>query len=65
MIASINNYVYFTEAVVYRNSTATSKYLTRSKRPTMIALTMMEQSVIIPMLDNLPMMLKSGMYSHY
>lgn len=48
------------EAVVYKNSTATSKYLTRSKRPTMIALTMMEQSVIIPMLDNLPMMLKSG-----
>lgn len=44
----------------YRNSSGTSKYLTRSRRPTMIGLAMSVDTMIIPLLDNLPMLLKSG-----
>ncbi|XP_062606096.1 uncharacterized protein LOC134267906 [Saccostrea cucullata] len=44
----------------YRNSSGTSKYLTRSRRPTMIGLAMSVDAMIHPLLDNLPMLLKSG-----
>ncbi|XP_033749579.1 uncharacterized protein LOC117334203 [Pecten maximus] len=45
---------------VYKNSLGTSKYLTRSRKPTLIGLSMMESSFILPMLDKFPTFLKAG-----
>ncbi|OWF46964.1 uncharacterized protein LOC110454961 [Mizuhopecten yessoensis] len=45
---------------VYKNCLGTSKYLTRSRKPTMIGLSMMESSFILPMLDMFPTFLKAG-----
>ncbi|XP_060073599.1 uncharacterized protein LOC132553377 [Ylistrum balloti] len=45
---------------VYSNTAGTSKYLTRSRKPTLIGLSMMESNFILPMLDMFPTILKAG-----
>ncbi|XP_046553229.1 uncharacterized protein LOC124262728 [Haliotis rubra] len=50
-----------TDGVVgYKNSTATTRYLLRSKRPSMIACCMSEAAMVLPALDNLAAVLKRG-----
>ncbi|XP_041373402.1 acetylserotonin O-methyltransferase-like [Gigantopelta aegis] len=44
----------------YRNAASTLKYLTRSKRPSLIPVIMSEAHMILPMIDNLPRILKTG-----
>ncbi|CAI9733928.1 bifunctional dTTP UTP pyrophosphatase methyltransferase [Octopus vulgaris] len=46
--------------VVYSNTAGTTKYLTRSRRPALIASAMSEFNVILPLLSNLTSTLKSG-----
>ncbi|VDI09183.1 acetylserotonin O-methyltransferase-like [Mytilus galloprovincialis] len=45
----------------YKNSPSTSKYLTRSKKPTMIGLIMMSDKMCLPLTENLPELLKNGL----
>ncbi|XP_067664636.1 acetylserotonin O-methyltransferase-like [Haliotis asinina] len=50
-----------TDGVVgYKNSMATTRYLLRSKRPSMIACCMSEAAMVLPALDNLAAVLKRG-----
>ncbi|XP_069138435.1 acetylserotonin O-methyltransferase-like [Argopecten irradians] len=44
----------------YKNTPGTSKYLTRSRKPTLIGLSMMESSFILPLLDKFPTFLQAG-----
>ncbi|GAB1605206.1 probable bifunctional dTTP/UTP pyrophosphatase/methyltransferase protein [Argonauta hians] len=46
--------------VVYSNTAGTTKYLTRSRRPALIASAMSEFNVILPLLSNLTNTLKTG-----
>ncbi|KAK3097399.1 hypothetical protein FSP39_009310, partial [Pinctada imbricata] len=46
-------------AILYRNAPGTSKYLVRSRRPTMIGFAMTPEQMILPMLGNLQQLLRS------
>lgn len=45
---------------MYKNAPTTSKYLTRSKKPTMIGLIMMNEKMCAPLTEKLPELLKTG-----
>lgn len=45
---------------MYKNAPTTSKYLTRSKKPTMIGLIMMNETMCAPLTEKLPELLKTG-----
>ena len=45
---------------MYKNAPSTSKYLTRSKKPTMIGLIMMNETICAPLTEKLPELLKTG-----
>ncbi|XP_046346790.1 acetylserotonin O-methyltransferase-like [Haliotis rufescens] len=47
-------------AVGYKNSTATTRYLLCSKRPSMIACCLSEAAMVLPALDNLAAVLRGG-----
>lgn len=46
---------------MYKNAPSTSKYLTRSKKPTMIGLIMMNETICAPLTEKLPELLKTGL----